>query len=332
MKPLVISNVEKIKQIFKRNKSPQLNKLTEAFNFVVKNNYLLLSIEEVNFTLYSNISPSYEFQSKSINIPLSYEVNFNGLYKDIESYVRIKSSEYIIFHEIGHAIQHSSIGNKNYIFEPIELNSKLNYLFNGASVANKINHFLSDNFKESYADCYAAFNLYKKYGDINIFDIIYNYRESEKVKFKVANPVGINEYFNHEDLLIFKSSLGKNEPFEKIHELIQSSIVKSMFNTLIAEMKINDSFLKEVKLFGLEFNKQDPVSGFLKEFKTRSNEIIKEDIDQLMKESLFYRNVDGAEPLNSIRKYGYNFLIDNITELRRKSLNETIIKSGNKPS
>lgn len=332
MKAPIVRNVEKIKDIFKIKKSPQVNNLTNAFNFILENYYYLHPVEEINFTLYSNISPHYEFHSKSINIPFDYNNTFKNLYENIQSYLNDKSSEYIIFHEIGHAIQHSSIGSSDYRFEPIELNSSLNYLFNGASVANKINHFLSDNFKESYADCYAALSLYKKSGDISVFDKIYNYRESEKKKFKTAYPNAINEYFNNEALLIFKMSLNKDESFEKIHECIQSSIVKSIFKTLVEEIKTNDSFLKEVKNFGLEFSKES-VGGFLKEFKDRSNGIIQDNIDELLKDPLFNRNVDSAKPLNNIRKDGHNFLVGisaNIQKIRNKSLENPLSKTVNK--
>ena len=281
----------------------------QCIEFIEKDKFYLIALEDV-LIYHENLKlPHYEFNRKSINIPLDYNNNFKNLYNSIQSYIGDKTSEYIIFHEIG---------QKDYLFEPVELNSKLNYLFNGASIANKINHFLADNFKESYADCYAAFNLYQKHDDINVFDEIYSYRESEKIKFKNSSPNRVNEYFNHDALLIFKKYLVKDESFEKIHECIQSSIVKSIFKTIVKEIKINDSFLKEVKEFGLEFNKQNPVGGFLKEFKSRSNNIILDDVDELIKNTLFQRNIDNAKPLNNIRKDGHNFVTNNIQNMREK--------------
>ena len=42
------------------------------------------------------IVPNYNFTNRSINIPLSYQLNYKNLYDNVNIYLNDKSSEYII--------------------------------------------------------------------------------------------------------------------------------------------------------------------------------------------------------------------------------------------
>lgn len=85
---------------------------------------------------HNNITfPYYDPNTNIINIPVEIPLksDFSSEYKKIESFLKNKSFEYMLFHEIGHAVQHANCEERSYKTNPINLESPLSYLFNGSS-------------------------------------------------------------------------------------------------------------------------------------------------------------------------------------------------------
>lgn len=141
----------------------------------------------------------------------------------------------MLFHEIGHAVQHANCEERSYKTNPINLESPLSYLFNGSSRPHVISILLRKNYQESYSDCYAAYCIFKKDNDMHIFDHIYNYRKQSINDLKSQHSDYLNQYSNIEALLEFKSLIltNPNLAFEDVHKLIEKAIIKTSKDFLL---------------------------------------------------------------------------------------------------
>lgn len=193
--------------------------------------------------------------------------------------------EFITFHEIGHATQHSSLFHKDNPIQDSELEPfrfynqhfdsgvlpNLNRIFSKTNIEKDINgknipefenihYFMRHNLSESYADLYASYALYLQDKNINIFDQIQQYRESDLVKLKTHNPNAVSRYENTSALDYFKQEV-LNFPegikFEQVHQIIQKCLLKGLVDTMAQEYKSNPAFRNDFQ----EYTSED-VYGF----------------------------------------------------------------------
>lgn len=216
----------------------------------------------------------------------------------------------MLFHEIGHAVQHANCDSLSYKTNPIDFESPLSYLFNGSSRPHVISILLRKNYQEAYSDCYAAYCIFKKDNNVNIFDDIYDYRKQSILDFKSQQADYLNQYSNIEALLEFKNLIltNSNLSFEMVHKLIEQAIIKTSKNFLLEELKTNDSLLREVIDFGLEFNKTDGFMGFWEQFKTRdkTNSISSQELNQILNNLIYQRHFNNNIPLLNKTDFGWD--------------------------
>lgn len=182
-----------------RRKIPIINKnnlLNKGIDFFTRKEKITSEIimENVNWLFenkllnnsfrieYSDAPPSYSVSDRGnvLTIPTDYNRTFKNAFKETENFLKEKSFDFYFFHEVGHGFHHSNLLNEqNFISNPVNFKNELDNLCNNPTKDLIFNSFLKSTYRESYADCYAAISLYKKYGDINVFDNISNMRKED---------------------------------------------------------------------------------------------------------------------------------------------------------
>lgn len=254
---------------FKDEKIISNTDLIKALIDYVNNSNLYLTNLNISIHIDENKPAHYNPNNKTVNIPLKVteKTNIGITFSEIEKDLKKDAFSFLVCHEIGHAVQHSSIGSQDIRFQPVKFDksSNLDYLFNGPLSSKPINIFLQKNYQEIYADCYAGYCLYKLNQDINIFEHIQRFRINQKNNYKKANPSLYHEYYETYAIEFFKKEL-LNKPtinnYNDIHDLINKSIIKGIFKTVLEEVETNDSILKAINEFAYEFNKAKPLKGF----------------------------------------------------------------------
>lgn len=320
-----------------------------------------IELNDVVFKIESNecLDPRYSFENKEIHFPLLFATE--DKYKDLDGNLFNKFKLSVAFHEIGHAVQDFLNKNEDKTAKQVYLNLGVNldYLFNGATLPTKINYFLINTFKESFADCYAGLCLYKKFNDLNVFDLIAESREVSYVEFKKNNPFMIMENSDYRSILILKGIIeglikkginildlpftSEDRNIETIEKIIEYSVLKGCVETTKDELRNNDAFLLHFRDFCKDFPDYSKklnncsVVNFFCEFSNRSNSIISsEDIKDIVKEDVYYRIVPNDFELNSLKNVEYKYslnvqeVINNIDKIRCFSVNKEVNLMGAK--
>lgn len=274
---------------------------------------------------------------------IPFKFKKDDLFICIEKYLKdlnIKNAPelYIILHEIGHAKQHETIGTLNPFDFPVAIQQGLNleYLYNGAANENKINQFMSENYREAFADCFAAFVLYKEFGQIEIFDKISDIRKERYKHFKSINgDEFIHPNFDYHSIKSFKRAIEKipkpytNLAYTDIESILETSLLRGSIRTIKKELETNDAFLVDFRLFSKEIEnelinkgnntlsageskskvKDSSIISFFIEFQNRSGSekiISDKNIIDLSQEKIFERRVNPKQPLLRINDYSSN--------------------------
>ena len=242
------------------------------------------TFKNLNFVLDQKEEPKYcytsagKYNANHCYVPFKFKKDdlFQCIEKNFKTLNIANISElYIMLHEIGHAKQHETLGDSNPYYYPviIKQGNNLHYLYNGGSSENSINQFISENYKEAFADCFAAFALYKEFGNIVIFDKISDIRKERKNNFKNLNG---NEFIHsNEDYHSIKylkkiiEKIGKphNEiTYSEIEHYLETSLLRGSIKTIKTELEKNDAFLIAFRDFSQEFSYFKKDSYRLKEF------------------------------------------------------------------
>lgn len=227
-------------------------------------------------------SAFYSFHNKTLNIPKNFfkeDINYLQ-FSSIQQFLKSESIEFITKHEVGHLNHHEWLLNHNNQI----LNSKSNYIktkttldefFNRTLTKdNPVDDFIHINFTESYADSYAGLTSYLYEKNINIFEKIIQFRkhnltqltkpifpktklnkdesilEIKKGKYSTSRYSNflVSEYLQNNIVKIFSIEQLQSLTIDKLHNLLQIEILKSLGQTLKNE--INDN-----PLFSNDFNK-----------------------------------------------------------------------------
>jgi len=206
---------------------------------------------------YNNNRPNYNSETRLITIPLSYNRSFNSGFTESEKFLKEKTFDFFFFHEVGHGFHHSKLSNEqNFSANPVNFKNDLDNLCNNPTRNLIFNTFLKSTYREAYADCYAAICLYKKYGDINIFDKISEMRKNDLSHYKKTNEQNLfTPYHDYESVLFLKKEIKnldllKINSVDEINNLVQKSLTKGLFKTVQRESQSNDSFLKGLRESG----------------------------------------------------------------------------------
>lgn len=242
----------------------------DKINNLIKISDDIYHLPDIVIKMEEKIDPRFSAKQGKIFIPSDYIEKGDNIISILKNFLGDKFEDLIIFHEMGHAVEVSRKQNVNKI--SIKNNLDLNYLINGSSVSNNLNYFLIENYKEGFADCYSGLCFFKKYGDISIFDKISKTRELRYVEMKNSNG---NHYvhpnFNTHAAKTFKKIVEdlsnkkidiRDLPFlsnngNNIERYIEESAIKGLLAAVIKELKINDAFLNEFKIFGKQFTEED---------------------------------------------------------------------------
>jgi hypothetical protein len=191
-------------------------------------------------------------------------------------------------------------------------------------VSQSIYIFLQKNYQEIYADCYAGYCLYKLNQDINIFEHIQRFRINQKNNYKKANPSLYHEYYETYSIEFFKKEL-LNKPtinnYNDIHDLINKSIIKGIFKTVLEEVETNDSILKAINEFAYEFNKAKPLKGFFERLYNGAqnyNAISQQELDDVLNNTKMYRQISDNTVNFTCHASGIEFNVLNINIIRNK--------------
>ena len=203
-------------------------------DFGSTNDYLINSVKtlidkidpfkNLSFIINKGESPKYcyttagKYKANHCYIPFKFKrddlfICIEKNFKDLN--IKNGPELYIMLHEIGHAKQHETLGTLNPFNYPviIKQGSNLHYLYNGSAVENRINQFMSENYKEAFSDCFAAFALYKEFGKIEIFDKISDIRKERYNQFKSINGQDfIHPNFDYHSIEYFKTRYSKSFP------------------------------------------------------------------------------------------------------------------------
>lgn len=180
---------------------------------------------------------------------------------------------FVAYHEFGHAAQVARITNNQMV--DIKGNTHgdldLNYMFNGASVPNKVNNFLVELFKEGFADCYAGLCLYKETGDLDVFKKISEIRSKRYPQLKKENKKTDPQYFIHRNFNVraaeylgevvakvqdvfsipfIAPGAGKGVSLEKY---IERAVIRGCLDAVLRELKTNDACLNHFRGFARDF-------------------------------------------------------------------------------
>lgn len=265
----------KIRSLVDREYEKKIDVVNDCIKFIVDNKYLSESTATFKITHKNDMLPHYNIEHRLINIPLDYEGDMHKLYNSVEKNLKEKSLEYILLHEMGHAVQYSLLPENDSNGVYFEKNESINEFFSGEFGNKKLSRFLTDSYQEAYADCYAAFNLYMKYDDVWVFDDIGEYRKEEKDYQKRKFKNQVTEYFNTDAISFLKSAVlnGKNiGPFSEVHNLIQKCVLKGMSSMIVKELETNNGFLKSFIDFASYVNEETPINSFFVMFKAKTEE------------------------------------------------------------
>lgn len=226
-------------------------------------------LEHVDIKLETEVDPRYSFNDNKLYLPYSYlgaVSKKDSIYYTSQEKLGNFYEDFIAYHEIGHAVQHHLVKNGQTVHT--KESPSLSYLFNGASVPNKINNFLKEIFKESYADCYAALCLYKKTKNLSVFDNVSDIRETRYIdmkkqygnhyihpNFNYTSPKILGDLVkNHEAAHgnIFKLDFCSDSS-QSIEKMIEHSVLKGCINTVCQEISSNDSFVNQLIKNSKEF-------------------------------------------------------------------------------
>lgn len=333
------SNFENLNIVFKKQTDPA------KYVYTTNNNYKSHTIYvSTDFKKDLNFLPALEEKIRKNNIFLGKE--------------SIVAQELVLAHEIGHAKHHETIGENNPIAQPVKFKQfpTLDYLYNGSALPSNINIYLSEIFKESYADCFSGLIIYKKYGDISIFDTISEFRKNQYDLIKQKNTNLIHPNADYESVIIFKKELQKivkninKISFRDIETIFEESIIKGNLKTLQKELLVNDAFINDLKILSTNFKtsnflideliktekannplisnqelielkisiQENKIIPFLSEFRNRSNETIFpiQDLLKIIKDRNIERNIDLNDKLDNIRSISNNFSLNNTYKIK----------------
>lgn len=272
-------------QYFRQN---NVNEKESFLNFLVEKK-MLFSVENLKIINDNNKAPLYFFDYNLINIPNNFyksDKNYSQ-YIVVQEFLKEKSLEFIVKHEIGHCNHHQflSLDFNQYTenFEYITIKPQSNYIKTKTSLdqllnrsflkSNPVDDFIQMNFTESYADGYAGLCCYLQDKNASIFDDIYNFRlrNLNNLKRNIGFEPKINNqnilevhtggfatssYSNYTTSAYIKKNIVKKFDFKNLesmpinilHNLIQIEVLDSLQETLKKEISQN-------KLFNNDFYK-----------------------------------------------------------------------------
>lgn len=336
-------------------------------NFI-KNNKLLFK-EDLVLT-YLNKIPNYDFSNYQINIPKNFFKTDSSYQQfiSIENFLKEQTLPFIIHHEVGHFNHHkflNKIAHEN-------LKSQSNYIKTGTALDrffdrtltkdNSIDDFMHMSFTESYADAYAGLTSYLYDKNSNIFESITKFRThnlnslkgDEHFDYKLnqnkssileitSGKFSISRYSNILVSENIRDNITKNFSVEqlnsltidKLHNLLQIEVLKSLNQTLKNEVNSNP-------LFSNDFHKYLVIKNissetYFNQFKVGIKEYQSKTILNIIQSSFINKNESNLTDFinfhinHSFKTYGFEVpLLSQIDESKISSLISENINAGNK--